>query len=211
MAHNAKSIKATKCMIDKLTTLIKVIQDIQDIQPEFAPNFAAEFTIDDLPMDTMDPIKVTPDIPDKLTKAQEKEAKRLDAEAKKEAKRLDKEAKRLETAAKKEAKRLETEAKKEAKRLESDAKKAKKENKKVEEEEEGEEGEEGEENEQQTLVKVLINNMPYFRSLKTGLLFDYDKFRVNGDIVHVGKWSLNSQNPNDVQWKEEEEEEEEEE
>jgi len=42
---------------------------------------------------------------------------------------------------------------------------------------------EEEEEEGETLKKVLIDNKPFLRSQKTDLLFDYDTFRITGELV----------------------------
>jgi DNA polymerase III alpha subunit (gram-positive type) len=144
---------------------------------------------------------------EKAEKDAKKETKRLEDEAKKEAKRLEKEAKD----AKKEAKRLEDEAKKEAKRLEKDAKKSEK--KPREKKPRGkketvvaaaslQEEVEEEEEEEDELDKVKINGKVFLQSTQTGILYDYDRFRVNAELVAVGKWSLTSNDPKEVEWME---------
>ena len=127
---------------------------------------------------------------EKAKKAAEKEAKKAAEKAEKEAKlaaeKAEKEAKKAAEKAEKEAKLAAEKAEKDAKKAEKEAKKAakepkkesKKEAKKVEEEEEGDK-----------VKKITFENKHYLKSLKTGIVYDYDEY-VNNDQnqVVVGKW-----------------------
>ena len=155
-------------------------------------------------------------------KKQAKEEKRLESEAKKEAtrlekeaaKRLEKEAKRLESEAKKEAKKEATRLEKETKRLEKEAKKNEKKGEKKPRTKKAEvvvAAPATPEEEEKPVRKVKIYENSFFQSTTTGMLYDFDKYRVNGELVLVGKWPLSSNDPKDVEWMDLDEDEDEEE
>ena len=132
--------------------------------------------------------------------------KEVEAEAKKQAK----EEKRLESEAKKEATRLE----KETKRLEKEAKKNEKKGEKKPRTKKAEvvvAAPATPEEEEKPVRKVKIYENSFFQSTTTGMLYDFDKYRVNGELVLVGKWPLSSNDPKDVEWMDLDEDEDEEE
>jgi len=109
----------------------------------------------------------------------EKEAKLAAAKAEKESKlaaaKAEKEAKQAALKAEKEAKQAAAKAEKEAKKSSgSPTKKAKKEV--VEDEEE------------EKVKKIEYEGKKYLKSLKTGVIYDYEKYKNEGDPVVVGMW-----------------------
>jgi hypothetical protein len=128
----------------------------------------------------------------------EKEAKRLAEKAEKEAKLA---AEKAEKEAKKEAERLAREAKKKAEEDEKAAKKAALEQAKKEKEEKlaaekaakttktTKKAPEPEEEEEEKLKKIEFEGKKYLKSLKSGVIYDYDAFRKTGDTVVLGKWN----------------------
>ena len=115
---------------------------------------------------------------EKEAKKAEKEAKLAAAKAEKEAKlaaaKAEKEAKQAALKAEKEAKQAAAKAEKEAKKSSgSPTKKAKKE---VEDEEE------------EKVKKIEYEGKKYLKSLKTGVIYDYEKYKNEGDPVVVGMW-----------------------
>jgi len=115
---------------------------------------------------------------EKAAKAAKKEQERLEREAKKKAEEEEKAAK----AAKKEQERLEREAKKKAEeeaKAAKASKASKKENKKQEEEEQ----------EEDVVKKIEYNGSKYFKSKKTGIIYDYNKLKSEGEQVKLGIWN----------------------
>jgi len=135
----------------------------------------------------------------KEAKKAEKEAKKAEKEAKKaeaETKKAEKEAKKAEAETKKaekEAKKAEAETKKaekEAKKAEADKKKAEKEAKKAEKETKKAEKEE----EPETLMTQTYNGKKYYKSTKTGIIYDRDRMKANSDdVVVLGNWNETTQ------------------
>jgi len=135
--------------------------------------------------------------------AQEKEAKIAQEKAEKEAKKAqekaEKEAKLAQEKAEKEAKLAKEKAEKEAKKAEEkEAKKSKKcdEPKKDDKPKKADVAEEPKkvvaeepkkEEEAERVKKITFNNVKYLMSLKSGVVYDYDKYANEGEQVVVGK------------------------
>ena len=189
---------------------------------------------------------------------EEKEAERLEKEAKKEAERLEKEAKKEEERLakeaekkKKEEERLAKEAKKESDRLAKEAEKKKKEEERLAKEAAKKEKEDKKSKKsssetkqsssetkqspsetkqtssetkksstevnsnQDALKKIKVDDKRYLKSIKTGIIYDIDKYLENHDLVALGKWNEERKNidffENEEESDEEDEEDEEEE
>jgi hypothetical protein len=122
----------------------------------------------------------------RLKEKEEKEAKIAAEKAEKEAKiAAEKAEKAAKIAAEKEAKiaaEKEAKAAKEAQRLkEKEVAKAKKAGAKVEVEVEDEEPD--------VVKKIEVDGKKYLKSKKTGIIYDYKEYTVNGEQVVVGKWN----------------------
>jgi len=149
----------------------------------------------------------------------EKEAKLAAEKAEKEAEKAEKEAKKAAEKAEKEAKKAAEKAEKEAKiAAEKAAKEAEKEAKKAAEKAAKEEKEaklaaekaakeatksskkakaapakeEEEEEEPETVKKIEYEGKKYLMSKKSGVVYDYNKYIKEGDLVIVGVWNKNS-------------------
>jgi hypothetical protein len=156
---------------------------------------------------------------EKEAKKAEKEAKKAEKEAelkaKKAEKEAEKEAKKAEKEAELKAKKAEKEAEKEAKKAEKEAKKAEKEAKKAEKETENKTSkvvvtEPNEDEEPDVVKKIEFEGKQYLKSKKTGIVYDYKKYVIEGDQVVIGKWCNNTNkiifNMNDESEEEDEEE-----
>ena len=134
----------------------------------------------------------------------EKEAKlaaeKAEKEAKKAAEKAEKEAKLAAEKAEKEAKlaaeKAEKEAKLAAEKAEKEAKKAAKEGGKNSSKKAkaapAKEEEEEEEEEPETVKKIEYEGKKYLMSKKSGVVYDYNKYVKEGDLVIVGVWNKNS-------------------
>ena len=134
--------------------------------------------------------------------AAEKAEKEALAKQKKEAERLAREAKKAEEEAAKEAKRLAAEKAKADKAAEKAAKEAKKTSKKEPE------PEPEKEEEPEKVKKIEFEGKKYLKSMKSGIIYDYNEYVKNGEQVVVGKWN-DAKNKIDFTENDEEEEEEE--
>jgi mRNA-degrading endonuclease RelE of RelBE toxin-antitoxin system len=120
-----------------------------------------------------------------LAAKEAKESEKLAAKEAKEAEKLAaKEAKESESLAAKEAEKL---AAKEAEKLA--AKEAKEAEKLVAKEESKKEPEE----EVESVKKINEDGKTYLRSKKTGIIYDYEKYKNDGDQVIVGQWNETTQ------------------
>lgn len=147
----------------------------------------------------------------------EKEAKRLAEKAEKEAKlaaeKAEKEAKKAAEKAEKEAKKKAEEEEKAAKKAAAEKAKKEKEAKLAAEKEAKKskksskiEVEEQEEEEPDIVARIEFEGKRYYKSHKTGIIYDYNELKTNGEQVVVGKWNNNT---NKIDFSSEEEEEEE--
>ena len=133
-----------------------------------------------------------------LAKAEEKAAKELAKEAEKAAKELAKEQEKAEKAAKEQAKAQEKAAKELAKEQEK-AEKAAKEQAKAQEKAAKEQEKAAKkkkqevapaaEDEPEVVKKIEENGKFYLKSKKSGLIYDYNEYKKNGEQVLVGKWN----------------------
>ncbi len=123
----------------------------------------------------------------------EKEAKIAAEKAEKEAKKAEKEAKIAAEKAEKEAKIAAEKAEKEAKKAEKEAKKAEKEAKKDtkkggEKKTETSAKEEADE-EPERVKRIEFEGTKYLMSKKSGVIYDYNKYISENDLVNVGMWN----------------------
>jgi hypothetical protein len=127
----------------------------------------------------------------------EKEAKKAEKEAKLAAEKAEKEAKLAAEKAEKEAKlaaeKAEKEAKKAAEKAEKEAKKAeketKKEPKKVGEKKTESSAKEEADEEPERVKKIEFEGKKYLLSKKSGVIYDYNKYISENDLVNVGVWN----------------------
>jgi len=131
---------------------------------------------------------------EKEAKKAEKEAKLAAEKAEKEAKKAEKEAKLAAEKAEKEAKLAAEKAEKEAKKAEKKAEKeAKKEQKKPAEKKTESTpkaaAEEEEEEEPERVKKIEFEGKKYLMSKKSGVIYDYDIYKKENDLVNVGVWN----------------------
>jgi hypothetical protein len=131
-------------------------------------------------------------------KAAKKEAERLAKEAKKKADEEERLAKKLAAEAAKKEKEAKIAAEKEAKRLAAEAlaeqKKAAKEAEKSSKKsgKKAPEPEPEEEEEEDRVKKIEFEGKKYLKSLKSGIVYDYEKYVKEGEQVIVGKWNADS-------------------
>jgi hypothetical protein len=145
----------------------------------------------------------------------EKEAKEAKIAAEKEAKEAkiaaEKEAKAAKIAAEKEAKEAKIAAEKEAKAVKEAQRLKEKEEKeaaKASKTKKAPEAEvEVEDEEADVVKKIVVDGKKYLKSKKTGIIYDYKEWTINGEQVVVGKWN---ESKNKIDFTESEEESEEE-
>ena len=131
--------------------------------------------------------------------AEKKAAKEAEKEAAKAAKEAEKEAaKAAKEAEKKAAKEAEKEAVKAAKEAEKEAAKAAKEAEKkaakpVKVVKEAAKKESDPEDEVESVKKIKEDGKAYLRSNKTGIIYDYEKYKNDGDQVIIGQWNETTQ------------------
>jgi hypothetical protein len=143
---------------------------------------------------------------DKEAEKAKKEAEKAQKLAEKEAEKAKKEAEKAQKLAEKEAEKAQKLAEKEAEKAKKEAEKPKKETKKpakktiIEEEEE----------EEERVAKITYEGKKYLKSLKTGIIYDYDEYvNNNGEQVVVGKWNADTNKIDFAKGDDSEEEEEE--
>ena len=138
---------------------------------------------------------------EKAEKEAKKEQERIAREEKKKAEEAEKEAKRIALENAKKEKEAKLAAEKEAKRIAAENAKKEKSSKKAA----PKEAEAEEDDEPDVVKKIEFEGKKYFKSKKTGIVYDYNELKTTGNEVVVGKWN-DSTNKIDFANSEEEEE-----
>ena len=103
--------------------------------------------------------------------------------------KVDEVAKKAEKEAKLAAEKAEKEAKKAAEKAEKEAKKAKKEPKKADEKKTESTAKAAAEEEPERVKKIEFEGKKYLMSKKSGVIYDYDIYISENDLVNVGVWN----------------------
>ena len=175
----------------------KIVQIEGDDDNTFFASLIAENNIEEAKEEVIEETLIDPSIDEKEAKKAEKEAEKAEKEAKRQAEKAEKEAKRQAEKAVKDAEKAAKLAEKEAKLAKELAKLAEKGAKLAVDKNKTSSTEEAkvadtsstEEVEKDVIKKITFNEKKYLKSKQSGIIYDYDEYTKNGELVNLGKWN----------------------